>query len=163
MPGWDISGSWAGQFSYDSNDAMPTLPPAVKFTLEARSGWFGSFRGAVQDDLSAGVPEEATIKGRVSGTRVTFRKWYPRLYVVRGGKSVTIRDFHEAHGVDPPTNDPSPPPVRYRGEYDPAEGVVRGTWRIERGVILLRFGWRSSGMAWGPVTGSWQMRRELQP
>jgi hypothetical protein len=90
MASWNIGCTWIGDYSYDASDAFPELPPPVGFSLRAKLGWFGRFRGTIHDDERTGVPEPATMVGRVCGSGITFRKLYSRLYANCEGEMVTV-------------------------------------------------------------------------
>jgi hypothetical protein len=161
MTSWDITGSWTGEYSYHPNELHMVLPPSVGFTLTARAGWFSRFRGTVQDDPKKGSPEEATIRGKIVGTRVTFVKQYPICYMTTGDRLVSVREWAEAaHGLDLDRDVP-PAPIRYRGEYDPVEQTVLGTWKQEQYCLRIPIGRRVLRMQMASQTGDWSMRRQF--
>src|SRR6266481_728522 len=93
MPKLDITGCWTGEYSYDPNEHFEKLPPPVKFTFTAQPGWFGRFRGTIQDDPIIGVPGEARIVGRVKGQRLKFLKQYSQYYTTNSeGRHLTIKE-----------------------------------------------------------------------
>jgi hypothetical protein len=145
MARWDITGSCSGEYSYDSHHSLPGVPSSVSFTLSAHQGWFGRFKGVVRDDPTSGLAEEASVRGRVAGTRLTFWKRYPVLYVYFEGKLAAIDEQLRAqHGIKLDRNI-LPAPIRYCGEYDPVDGAVRGTWEVRPHRIRFRKGgvfWR---------------------
>src|SRR5215207_10054835 len=159
MPRWDVTGVWAGEYWYDPSPQFPALPPPTPFRLVAEQGWFGRFRGTVRDAPAGGQPAEAAVAGRVTRTGLWFRKWYPVDYVWLGDRVVTLADGVAAeHGVRLDA-DPAPAPIWYRGECDPADGGVRGTWEV-------RPHWVHGSSGGQPVTfpvpgysGGWRMER----
>src|SRR5262249_25108242 len=81
----DIGGTWVGRYGYDE-ELLDEVPPPVVFTLVARVGWFGRFRGTIQDDPVAGNPDEAAVRGWVTERTVEFRKQYPMFYMFLRGE-----------------------------------------------------------------------------
>jgi hypothetical protein len=160
MAAWDITGSWAGVYEYDSEGPFPAQPPGVGFTLTVRQGWFGRFQGVIQDDPTKGAAAEATVRGRVTDRGLTFRKQYPAYFAKLGDRTVTLREQIEAlHGITI-DDDVLPEPVQYRGEYDPVEQVARGVWEITARRLLLRCRGQFVEFAMPGVTGTWSMRRQ---
>lgn len=155
----DIGGTWVGQYGYDE-DFPDDVPPPVAFTLTARPGWFGRFRGTVRDDPAAGVPDEAAVRGWVTETTVEFRKQYPVFYMQLRGERVTLREYmEELNGVSIDRDVP-PKPIHYRGEYDPVRGAFAGAWRIPGGPVWLSSNGRSLRLEFPECTGVWAMRRD---
>jgi hypothetical protein len=159
MAKWDITGKWVGEYSYHPGKAVPVLPPPVCFALDARLGWFGRLRGTIQDDPVGGPPEPASMVGWVWGTTVSFRKQYPRFYVIHEGELITLDEQLEiTHGI---TLDESPAarPIWYRGRYDPENNIVRGIWRIEEGRLHLKTRGQVLVCALRGTSGEWSMQR----
>lgn len=160
MVRWDITGSWVGEYFYHPSPAFPTLPPGSGFTLTTTRGWFGRFRGFVQDDPATGAPVEADVTGWVFGKTVRFRKQYRAFYINLGVRRVTLREHLELdHGM-PLDRDVPARPIRYSGTYDPEEDVITGTWRISSGQIRIRSRGRIFHIPVPVLTGSWSMRRQ---
>jgi hypothetical protein len=159
---WDINGLWAGEYSYDPHPALPPDRPDVRFTLTAVTGWFGHITGTVEDDPEHGIPVAAALDGKVSGTTVTFQKQYPVFYVTDwDGQMRTLRERLRNQGIwlD---EDVLPPPVRYRGEYDPEEMEIHGTWAIGSRRITVRSEGRTFTIEAPGCTGTWWMRRQYR-
>ena len=159
MPRFDIEGVWDGVYSYDPDEGLPELPPETRFTLTARAGWFGSFRGTVQDDPDGGVPDPATVRGWRWGLGLTFTKRYPTVFVNYHGRSVPLADSLELeYGM---TVDHEVPglPIFYRGEYDPVDDAVTGTWHYRPERVWVRSRGRWHEMDIPATTGRWTMRR----
>jgi hypothetical protein len=161
MASWDITGSWAGEYAYDPTRTASTVPPSVRFTLTARQGWFGRFRGVIQDDQTSGVPDEAAVAGRVTASGLTFLKQYPAAYLRLGGQSVTLREWLEWQQGIRIDSEIAAQAIRYCGEYEPLERVVRGTWRVEAHCIRIRSGRRLLEVRLEALSGTWSMRRQL--
>lgn len=68
MVKWDISGEWEGEYAYDPGPAYPILPAATRFTLVARRGWLGRFRGTAEDGAGGPPSGPAAVSGRVTAT-----------------------------------------------------------------------------------------------
>ena len=165
MPRLNIGGRWVGEFSYHAG-ANPNIPQGgFGFTFEARRGWFGHFRGTVQDDPhgSEPRPEVATISGYVSGTSVFFRKVYPVLrFITEDERTMALSDYMaEINGIEIDAEVASPP-IRYIGEYDEVEQVIRGTWEFSKQATT--FTSRGRRFTLGPSQGSgdWYMRRAIE-
>lgn len=160
MSWWSISGSWIGEYAYDVLDIAKAPPPPVTFTLQARQGWFGLFRGTVQDDPTKSAPDPATIRGRVSGWMVSFQKCYSQLYMISGDRLVTLAEYVASRFNLQLQGNPAPTRIHYRGEYDEREDAVTGTWRIDRHRFRFRAGGKTVTMTKAGGSGRWTMRRE---
>jgi hypothetical protein len=154
-----IQGTWEGEYSYNPTPGLVASPVPTRFTLAARSGWFGALTGVMRDDPVGGPPEAATVSGRVVGQLVTFTKRYPTLYVRYADRTVTIREYLEAtEGLHLDAHVPGAP-ILYEGTFDAAGECATGTWRL----TPLRVRFRSDGkLREFRVTGTsgrWVMRR----
>src|SRR4051794_5510166 len=92
MAAFDMAGTWAGEYTYDSIPDSTLELPTVRFTLHAEIGWFGHLSGTVHDDPERGIPVAATIDGKMAGTRVTFQKQYPVFFVYNGERSIMLSE-----------------------------------------------------------------------
>jgi len=159
MAGFDIGGTWEGEFSYDPCEAVPQKAPA-RFSLTARAGWFGFFKGVIQDDPEREAPQPATVRGRLKGLVLTFKKQYPIFFVRHAGRTIPLREWIESEHRLPVDQDLPGQRLLYEGEYDAAEESVSGTWR--HGPQRIRF--LSNGrMGWvdfPAASGRWKMRRQ---
>jgi hypothetical protein len=160
MAKWDITGDWVGEFAFNPNSAYPVHPSAVAFSLTARLGWFGRFRGTVHDDPSKGPHEPAKITGRVTGTHVMFFKQYPVYYVHRGDRLMTLREHLQADFGLTLDEDVPADPIRYTGEFDPERQVVSGTWYMFAKRLRLWCAGRPLESETPPAAGTWSMRRQ---
>jgi hypothetical protein len=74
---------------------------------------------------------------------------------------VTLREHLEAdHGLTI-GRDVASRPIRYRGLYDPVDGVVRGTWRMRSGAIYFWSRGRLFRAIAQGASGDWSMRRQF--
>jgi hypothetical protein len=162
MARWDATGSWAGEFWYSPDPAFADLPQPVGFTLTARQGWFGRFRGAVRDDpIGGSAPEEAAVAGRAAGGRLWFRKRYPACYVWAGGRLATLGEQMEASYGLRLDRDPPAAPIRYRGEFEADGQAAGGQWEVPADRVRCRSGGRVVVFEWPGCAGGWRMRRLL--
>lgn len=162
MATWNVTGQWVGQYEYNACDELPTPPPPVKFTLIVRQGWFGRFRGTIQDDPVCGAPEQAQTWGRVNETGLTFMKRYPVVYVGVESTHVKLRDYLEMElGLELDENI-EPMPIHYEGLVDAAGQSVQGTWHISAHGIPFqsREQWMVLDIA--PTSGTWKMERQVR-
>lgn len=138
MASRSIATHWHGVYSYDP---MPELPDSfidTHFALHLTLGWFGRFKG-VAHDAPEGIPEPATIRGRLTRSRIRFRKQYPSMWVTdESGNQTTVPDqpSHVLH---------------YNGEFSDDRQRMTGTWRS---VEELRW---IDGVQWyfPEYTGTW--------
>lgn len=162
MARWDITGTWTGQYSYHPGPMYPSLPPPVVFTLTARAGWFGSFRGSVQDDPASVPAGEAPVSGRVSRWSVRFEKRYPTMWAYHVGRFMTFREYLETEYGMPLDEDVPSSPILYRGKYDPVEEVMSGTWEILPAPIGFYSGGWARELTAGTGSGDWHARRTIE-
>jgi hypothetical protein len=157
-----IGGTWEGEYWHQPSATLPSPPPAVRFTLTARAGWFGAFRGTIQDDPALGVPEPAAVKGQVVGSAVAFVKRYPAPFVRHGGRCMAFREYVEAVCGLPLDEDVPGPPIVYEGSFDAAGGSASGVWRHDGDQLFFS----SDGqLREFPLRGSggWRMTRLPPP
>jgi hypothetical protein len=148
MAEWSVEGSWVGEYRFDS-DRVDAIH-ATAFTLHLSPGWFGRFRGTVQDDPATGMPDPGLLKGKVRGNSVRFWKLMPVAYHFelgpdqRGDPSKMLRSSG-AH-----------PPILYEGVYDSDKGVMTGTWHMPHGTLVDALGRSRRSL---PLTGTWSASR----
>jgi hypothetical protein len=153
-----IDGNWEGQFSFDPNKVYPELPPPVSFVFTARSGWFGSVVGEIQDNPELGLPAAAA-QGRLAGIVLRFKKRYPTTYLYVSGRVVTLAKYLESeHGlrVDHPLSGPS---IDYEGWCDYFDTSFSGTWYDGPRQITFRSGGKRRCIVFPAVSGRWSMQR----
>lgn len=123
-----IAGRWRGIYRYHPSELVPKRDP-VSFTLTLKQGWFGRFKGTVEDDSGRGMPGVGSVDGHFSYPRVRFIKQMPTAYIAtpQGGRT-TLREALEKFGLKLAGDAPHPP-ILYTGEFvDPTH--ARGTWVI---------------------------------
>ena len=59
---------------------LPSSCVDTEFDMRLKLGWFGRFIGSIVDSEN-GIPEPATIRGRLSGSLISFSKLYASLWV----------------------------------------------------------------------------------
>jgi len=140
---------WSGVYRYDP-EAGVEVPGETAFTMRLVHASFGGFTGVI-DDGEGGIPEPASVTGRIFLRSMRFAKRYPRLWV-------------------PSAEDPSAPlevlagvvpaPVRYVGRLAADGCSVEGRWAIPATTFLLDGQW----MRIGSVSGTWGAERiDLRP
>lgn len=103
---------WTGSYAYGGD--LSARMPTVAFDCRLATSWLGRLSGEIVDG-AGGVPEPATIAGRVRGRRVTFEKRHAHFWIDDGGELKPLKDA-------------SVPPIRYVGEVTDGGRVVAGTW-----------------------------------
>jgi hypothetical protein len=159
MSAFEIQGVWTGEFSYDPCPELSEQLVGQRFTLTATRGWFGAFRGTIQDDPRCGIPDPADFRGRGSGRSIRFVKRYPRLFVQSKGQAVSLRDYLQEEFGYLLNREVRPMPILYEGKYDEADESFIGTWRF--GALHVRF-WSSGQrmvLRFPALAGRWRMRR----
>ncbi|MDR3623123.1 MAG: hypothetical protein P4L85_27470 [Paludisphaera borealis] len=153
---WNVEGEWSGRYYYDLvNDLYP--PEGVPFQMSLTEGWFGRFRGKVQDDAArGGIPEKGRIRGRIRGDRISFLKRMP-IYHVAGGATMA-EHILEHYRVDV-RRDLRHPPIRYVGQYDFVEDRATGRWSISPYKSLFWGHGRLLCIRSETTTGTWEIRR----
>ena len=140
---------WTGIFRYDPV-ADVKLPGETTFTMRLDHAALGGFTGAV-DDGDGGIPEPATVTGRIFLRSMRFAKRYPHLWL-------------------PSTENPAGPlailpgaapvPVRYLGRLAADGCSAEGRWAIPATTVRLDGQW----MRIGSVLGTWRATRiDLRP
>lgn len=137
------------------------MPRPVRFTLTARRGWFGNFRGKIQDDPEHGPALPAAMKGKLLGSGLTFTKRYPTLTVFSNGRSIPFAEYcRSEYGI---VFDEKVPglPIRYEGVYDATNDSLSGTWQLGPELIRPQGGGKVYAVNILPMTGRWNAQREL--
>jgi hypothetical protein len=160
VAGFDINGTWEGEYSFDPCEALPEPPPSVGFTLTAQGGWFGGFRGVIQDDPARGVPDPASVTGSIAGLALTFTKRYPALFVRHRGRCVRLLDYLESEQGLRPDQDVPGLAFVYEGYYEPVHQSASGRWWYNPQRILFRIGGEFREIRFPAVSGRWVMRRQ---
>jgi hypothetical protein len=155
-----IDGIWEGEYSYQPKRDGPEAPPPVRFTLTARAGWFGGFRGTIQDDPSRASRDLATVKGRVSGLSLTFTKQYPEMWVYHQGQSIPMRELLQLEKGLTVDGKIRGYPILYEGDYDEAEQLVSGVWWFVPQAATFRSRGKVYQIPTAGGSGRWTMRRQ---
>jgi hypothetical protein len=125
---FEIDGRWQGEYSYDPSDAIPVLPPPTRFVLTAKRGWFGRFKGVIQDDPEGGVVEPAAVRGKLYGFSIAFTKRYPIAYTRHEGRPMPMAEYLESvKGIALDYDIPGIP-IKYEGQYNTLEQSMSGVW-----------------------------------
>ena len=160
MNKWSITGSWIGQYDYDPRPAIPNLAP-ISFTLQATQGWFGFFRGVVQEESTKGAPEPATVRGQVFGSQLVLRKWYPKFYVTDGTRWITLKTSIERDHRIVVDDEIAALPIMYWGEYNSQSETIIGSWQFEETYVSFKSEGKRLYLPFGKNTGKWFMHREV--
>jgi hypothetical protein len=133
-----VTGVWRGVYSYEISKTMPGFEP-VPFTLILKQGWFGYFKGSVNDDPKLGMPETGRIEGHFSFPKIEFTKLMPVCRIAMpDGRRGTLREFLIERGIRCDHDIPHKP-IKYNGEFsDPQH--AQGIWIIEPGPLSLASG-----------------------
>ena len=135
MPHRTVANSWTGVYTYDPIPELPEKLHDAPFDLSLNVGWFGRFTGVIIDH-PPGIPEQATIAGRISGNTIHFTKKYRSLWIVDElGKLTNLPDERSLV-------------LHYEGQFDQHRTCISGTWKI---VAEHR---RISGTEWNVPTTS---------
>jgi hypothetical protein len=156
-----MSGRWIGEYSYHPSDAYDSLPVPVRFTLTAQPRWLGWFRGEVRDDPTMVPAGEARISGRVSGWSVRFDKQYANLWFWYKGRYVPLSEFLDRELQMPLDADVASELIRYRGEYNPDEQTLRGTWELVPRPLVFYSNGQMYILPAISGSGDWHARREF--
>jgi hypothetical protein len=159
MAGFDIDGSWEGEYSYFPNDAFPVLPPMVRFTLTAQGGWFGSFNGVIQDDPLVGIPDPAAVRGQLKGLSLTFTKRYPAMYIYLDGRSVKMEEYLASEHGMPVDHEVPGAQVLYEGDFDAATESVVGIWHISSKRVCFWSAGELRALDIPAMSGEWKLHR----
>ena len=109
--------SWTGTYRYNDSSLMRQPTPIVAFRMTISLDWFGRFFGTIDED-EHGVPETASIRGRVRGLHISFRKWYPSFWMTNEeGEKIRVP------GLEPFV-------LYYRGDISEDLALVRGVWEV---------------------------------
>lgn len=86
-----IATHWRGVYSYDQTYNLPEVYADTEFEMQLTFGWLGRFTGRI-DDADPGIPEPATIRGRITESRISFEKQYSKLWLTdENGKVFAFR------------------------------------------------------------------------
>lgn len=108
---------WTGTYRYSDTG----INEGVDFRMELLVDASGNVTGII-DDGPNGIPEPATIEGRIEGSTITFVKRYQSPWIVDAtGELVRVPDqpSHELH---------------YVGEIDDVFMLLDGTWTVDCGA-----------------------------
>jgi len=151
----DLSGVWSGEYRYDSDGPRPS----VTFTLRLHQRLCGRIRGVVTDG-SGGMPGEGRVVGVFRKERLQFQKFMPVARVRADVGTRPLKEHLAGAGHTLPGPDVPHPPILYDGVVSEGGSCVRGTWRIEEGLIPLADGVRAFRV---PAScGSWEAKRADQ-
>lgn len=133
-----ISGTWNGEYSYDSEDYSENSI-RFKMTLSEESGEITGH--CIDSEEDGGIPIPAGISGFIEGSSLSFIKQYPFLvYIDENG--CWHKDETQAH-----------PEIHYFGEIE--NGILKGTWEIN--IESFNHGME---IVVEQITGTWEMNKE---
>ncbi len=150
-----FTGTWSGSYGYDPAENMP-VRDSTPFTLRLKHGWFGRFKGVVNESGPNAMPETGAIRGRLSFPFLEFTKIMPIAYLsLSDGTVVSWPEYLRLRNLDGDPKLPHPP-IIYKGVFldtSRAEGV----WIIMPGRIPLRDGRALRRIG---ASGKWEIKRE---
>lgn len=156
-----MSGSWSGSYAFDPIPGLDPLP-SIGFVLNITTEHAGRFRGTVQDDPVAGMPEAGTIDGHVTGNRLKFVKRMPVLYLFESGRIRQIAEcVREWWGMELDGPVPAPPSF-YEGAFG-ADGQLTGRWWLDKTTVPIPSGGKRYALDTGRMSGQWYAKREAEP
>lgn len=133
-----IATQWLGVYCYDQDFHLPDLYAETKFEMILVLGWFGRFKGTILD-AEPGIPELASIRGRLNGAGIAFSKQYASLWIPDKSRQLAVISGQKSYVV------------YYVGEMVEGGTRITGTWHIpsERRWI--------DGVPWDfpTCTGTW--------
>ena len=114
----DIDGHWIGFYTYDKGYSQLTKFESVPFSVTIKKE-FDNFVGRViEEEELGGIEDEIMIKGKLSGDRIEFTKYYVLEHIVD--------ENNESDSFESET----PTIVHYEGEYVDKESKFKGRWLI---------------------------------
>jgi hypothetical protein len=132
---------WRGVYSYDQTYNLPDLYAATEFEMHLTLGWLGRFTGRI-DDADPGIPEPATIRGRVTESKISFKKQYSKLWLPdETGKVFAIPGQRSYI-------------LHYVGDFIENRNRITGTWQIHAESRWIN----GVQMEFAACNGSWSAR-----
>jgi len=158
---WTVGGRWAGTYTYDPMPG-PGDFPTIGFVLEVATELVSRFRGNVQDDPTAGMPEVGTVEGYISGGRVEFIKRMPVLYLFEDGRVRHIAECVRGWwGLE--LDGPVPaPPIFYEGTFATDGQELVGRWWLDKVTVPIPSGGQRYALDLGAASGRWAARRVVE-
>jgi hypothetical protein len=141
-----IATQWRGVYAYDQSfNGLIKGYADTEFEMQLTIGWFGRFTGKVLDS-EPGITEPASIQGRFTKSRITFRKMYASFWVTEeSGMSTAV---------------PGQPSyiLYYAGEFFENRNRIKGIWQIRAETRWI------NGEQWDfpPTSGTWSAHSCLQ-
>jgi hypothetical protein len=149
-----VTGTWRGEYRFDRSERI--LPgTAVAFIMNVNQGWFGWYRGTVNDDADLGMPGTGIIRGRIKYPHIWFKKLMPICYVfTKDKRRVKLSEFLSEQGC---VNEPdyAHPSIKYSGTFSEPT-TAEGIWEISATSIRLR---RGQLVRMPRLTGKWYCER----
>ncbi len=141
-----IATRWRGVYSYDQSfNGLTDVYADTEFEMQLAIGWFGRFTGKVLDS-EPGITEPASIQGRLTKSRITFRKRYASLWVTNESGMLTVVPGQPSYIL------------YYTGEFFENRNRIQGSWQIRAETRWL------NGEQWDfpPTSGTWSAHSSIQ-
>jgi len=139
----DLAGRWYGYYTFLEGYSPASLDKKVFFIADIIVADNG-FTGSISDDVSTGgVNDVATIKGKYTGSKLSFKKEYRKAHYGDGSGNIITNEGE------------APIPVTYFGRHDAATNSIVGEWIILSSIRNVGNG------EFAQCAGAWEMRREI--
>jgi hypothetical protein len=137
-------GQWIGHFEYGPEYGEELAGEKVQFRAFIENFNNGEFEGKTVEVNGVGANfEQATVKGFLEGSFISFTKQYPHYYGFDENNNA-IEDKSQAH-----------PLVNYEGHYDALTKTFKGEWEMRIDVEPVGNGWMEE-----VCTGKWELRKD---
>ena len=128
----NLTGIWKGEYTFEEGrdgGGAQVAGHVVNFTIEMKQGWLGTVSGTVQDDARNGFPEAGTIRGRLKGNVLTFRRHMPVMRLMHERNRMTVEQLAERHKIVLDTVPPHPS-VLHAGDLSEDGKTIEGRWKM---------------------------------
>lgn len=114
----DINGHWIGFYTYDKGYSDLTKLDTIPFRATIKKEFENFVGQIIEEEDFGGIEDEILIKGKLTGRKIEFTKYYTLEHVVYEDNQ------SESFESDNPTI------VHYEGEYFDNELKFKGRWEI---------------------------------
>jgi|JI8StandDraft_2_1071088.scaffolds.fasta_scaffold385678_1 hypothetical protein len=114
----DIGGHWIGFYTYDKGYSNQTKLDTIPFRATIKKEFENFVGQIIEEEDFGGIEDEILIKGKLTGRKIEFTKYYALEHVVYEDNQ------SESFESENPTI------VHYEGEYIDNESKFKGRWEI---------------------------------
>jgi hypothetical protein len=114
----DIDGHWIGFYTYGKGYSNLTKLETVPFTVTIKKEFENFVGHMVEEEEFGGIEDEILIKGKLSGNKIEYTKYYTLEHVV----------YEDNQSL--PFESENPTIVHYEGAYLDNESKFKGRWEI---------------------------------